>query len=135
MVAVVFIIPFSGLLLFYVRILVRIKHIEGQLSIHDKVHNRTLWNVAVMVITVLFTTVICWAPITTYWFIKYLPKDQRSHEVQTHPKFGYSDEFRYIGETFIFLHCAIQPIIYFLTGSKLRREMIKWVPCIKMKVG
>ena len=140
MMALVFVVPFTGLLLFYTRILVRIRQIEGQLTIHGRASHRALHSVAVMVITVLITTMVSWLPITIYWIIKYLPMEPARPEiipadtVNTKRPFGTSDGFRYIGETCIFLHCAIQPIIYFGTGTRLRRELSKWVLCMKTKV-
>ena len=138
MMALVFVVPFTGLLLFYTRILVRIRQIEGQLTIHGRASHRALHSVVWMVIIVLITTMVCWLPITIYWIIKYLPKSPPRpalfQNAQIKKPFGSSDVFRYIGETCIFLHCAIQPIIYFLTGTRLRRELSKWLPCMKTKV-
>ena len=37
---------------------------------------------------------------------------------------------RYTGETLIFVHAALQPAIYFLSGSKLRMELRQLLPCI-----
>ena len=139
MLAVVFLIPFTGLLLFYTRILVKIRQIMGELAYHDQPHSKTLHNVTVMIITVLFTTMICWSPMTVFWFIKYMPLVPPRHEVlPANPNlkkpFGSSEGFRYIGETCIFLHCTLQPIIYFLTATNLRRGLGRWLPCIKIKV-
>ena len=38
--------------------------------------------------------------------------------------------FRYVGETFIFIHAALQPAIYFLSGSKLRRQLLRLFPLL-----
>jgi len=137
MLAVVFVVPFTGLLLFYTRILVRIKQIEGQLTIHGKSRNRTMHNVTVMVMTVLVTTMVCWLPMSIYWIIKYLPVKPPRPELIPNPNvekpFGSSEGFRYIAESCIFFHCAIQPIIYFLSGSNLRRKLSRWIPCMKTK--
>ena len=32
-------------------------------------------------------------------------------------------DLHYLGQTFIFIHSALQPVIYFLTGTKLRCEL------------
>ena len=67
-----FVIPFLGTLLFYSRILFKIRHVEKQVvSLHAKAHHRSLHNVAVMVLVVLTTTIACWAPITVYWLMLY----------------------------------------------------------------
>jgi hypothetical protein len=69
---IVFVIPFLGTLLFYCRILYKIREVDRQLlGLHAKAHNRSLQRVVVMVLTVLSTTILCWAPITTYWMMLY----------------------------------------------------------------
>ena len=69
---VVFIIPLSGTLLFYGRILWKIRDMSRQLvGLHSRAHNRSLHNVAVMVLIVVTTTIVCWTPITVYWLMKY----------------------------------------------------------------
>ena len=67
-----FIIPLSGTLLFYGRILWKIRDMSRQLvGLHSRAHNRSLHNVAVMVLIVVTTTIVCWTPITVYWLMKY----------------------------------------------------------------
>ena len=140
MVTLVFLAPFSGLVLFYSRILCKIQQITKELSVSERTHHHTLKDVVVMVMTVLLTTMICWLPITIFWFFKYLPKewtDQRPSLFQhnnVEKPFVYSDEFKYIGETCIFLHCAIQPILYIGFSTRLKRELRSWIRWPKHKV-
>ena len=69
----VFILPFSGLFIFYAGILIRIKRVAKQIGVQDTVHNKNVSNVAKMVILVIITTGACWLPMTIYY--KVLPSD------------------------------------------------------------
>ena len=73
--AIVFVIPFCGILLFYSRIICKIREMDTKLvGLHARRHNRNLHTVAVMVVIVVSSTIICWAPITAYWIVLYSPK-------------------------------------------------------------
>merc|ERR1719341_2844070 len=83
---IVFVIPFVGTLLFYLRIICRIRQTYTELlGLAAQAHNRSLHSVAVMVAIVLTSTIICWAPITVYWVIIYtFEKDPNSAIHLTH---------------------------------------------------
>ena len=131
--AIVFIVPFTGLVIFYTGIIIRIARVAREIGIQDAVHNHNVSNVAKMVFVVIITTLICWLPITSYWIIKY------STPTYQGPQFAIKDgrilephrSLRYIGQTLIFVHSALQPLIYFLTGTKLRCEFKRMVKSMR----
>merc|ERR1719266_1972861 len=129
---IVFVIPFVGTLLFYLRIICRIRQTYAELmGLAAQAHHRSLHSVAVMVTIVLTSTIICWAPITVYWIIIYThEKDPNSSINLARGHKHVFSELRYVGETFIFIHAAIQPAIYFLSGSKLRGQLLRLFPCL-----
>ena len=120
--------PVSGLLLFYLRILWRILQIQRRVTLQTSGHHHTLRNVTLTVISLLAATLLCWTPITVYWLYKYLPRLRRPPSLTLHTPFGYSDQFKYIGDCCIFLHCALLPLIQFMSGSSFRRESVRWLP-------
>ena len=68
--SIMFIIPFTGLLIFYSGILIKMRRLAAKIGVVDAVHRENMSNIAKMVILVILTTTFCWLPLTTYWILK-----------------------------------------------------------------
>ena len=81
-----------------------------------------------MVILVLVTTVVCWLPLTVFWIQKY--SKPSPYEEGTNNQFLRKENksiFYFIAQFLVFLYSAIQPVIYFITGTKLRYVGLDYV--------
>lgn len=122
LVSLVFIFPLAGLMVFYSCMIINMKSFYSKMGIRDAVHQQNISNIAKMVITVLSTTIVCWLPMVIDWIEKYAPETYHpdgSQFVRTENK----DTLNFVCHTLVFLYSALQPPIYFATGTKLRTEL------------
>ena len=122
LITLVFFFPFTVIITFYSCLLGNVKRFYRQIGIRDGQHKTNIHNIAKMVILVLVTTIICWLPLVTYWIQRYEPASQ---EPYTDNSLFMRTEARstwfFWGEFLVFVYSALQPCIYFLTGTKLRK--------------
>ena len=122
LVSLVFIFPLTGLTIFYSCMIINMKSFYAKMGIRDAVHQQNISNIAKMVITVLTTTIVCWLPLVIDWIEKYLPQEYSpdgSQFVRTENK----TTENFVCHALVFLYSALQPPIYFATGTKLRTEL------------
>ena len=119
LVSLVFIFPLAGLTVFYSCMILNMKSFYAKMGIRDAVHQQNISNIAKMVITVLTATIVCWLPLVIDWIRKYAPHTNSPDGSQ----FGRTENkstFNFVCHALVFLYSALQPPIYFLTGTKLR---------------
>ena len=124
LVSLVFIFPLAGLTVFYSCMIINMKSFYAKMGIRDAVHQQNISNIAKMVITVLTTTIVCWLPLVIDWIEKYVPQTYApdgSQFVRTENK----TTENFVCHALVFLYCALQPPIYFATGTKLRTELTR----------
>ena len=128
LISLVFIFPLTGLSLFYSCMIVNMKSFYSKMGIRDAVHQQNISNIAKMVITVLTTTIVCWLPIVIYWIEKYAPRSFYNDGSQFDRAENRST-LNFVCHALVFLYSALQPPIYFSTGTKLRKELLRLLKC------
>ena len=123
LVSLVFNIPLAGLIVFYSCMIINMKSFYAKMGIRDAVHQQNISNIAKMVITVLTTTIVCWLPLVIYWIKKYAPSSYNSEPGEQFLRTENRSTMNFVCHALVFLYSALQPPIYFATGTKLRTEL------------
>ena len=120
LISLVFIFPLTGLSLFYSCMIINMKSFYSKMGIRDSVHQQNISNIVKMVITVLTTTIVCWLPLVVTWIEKYAPRTFYNDGTQFDRTENRST-LNFVCHALVFLYSALQPPIYFATGTKLRK--------------